>query len=547
MMVDQVDFLKEKLKDLNLNISYDDNNYTVSGQISSKQFEFTCNLLESFPYVFPKVIITPQTRETLPNIPHVNSDLSLCLFDSEKDIPNFDAPLCLIEATIRKAYDVLQNGINNKNEEDFYDEFNAYWTKNVKLTFFSDVEFHNSVINLKVYIGEMGNYISSDINNCIRLAKARYESPKRSDIHDCIYIPLKEPCYQETMITQRDFQYIMRKKSIYYSEYAKFLQRRKAEKSLIIFSQPKDDGYIISGFLHKRINMVHGFRKGKTPLGVALAGKDGLERVERINIVDVSQKRLFFRGGTGNSFFNKSVGMVGCGSLGSNLAETLLNCGCYKFSLYDNQILTADNIARHVCGFSNIGLNKTEALKNKLVHHNPNTLVKTFEDDIHDVLNTTPEILNNDDCLILTVANTPIEYRFAEQKLKGEINIPVIIMWVEPYALAAHALVLNKPQNVYKELFTRDYIFLNSIVLNGEKYYKREAGCQSTFMPYSGLDVKDFTISFSKFFTSDKCESSKNYHFMWTGDIANYEKYNVELVPKAYELESYKSYIERID
>lgn len=547
MMVDQVDFFNEKFRDLNLNISCGDNNYIVSGEISSKQIKFICDLPESFPYVFPRVVISPKTRETLPNIPHVNSDLSLCLFDSEKDIPNFDAPLCLIEATIRKAYEVLQNGIENKNEEDFYDEFNAYWTKDVKLKFFSDVEFQNSVIKLKVYIGETGNYISSNVDNCIRLAKARYESPKDSDVQDCIYIPLKEPCYQDALITQRDFQYIMREKSSYYSEYTRFLQKRTAEKSLILFSQPKDNGYIVSGFLHGKINMAPGFRKGKTPLGVALAGKDGLKRVERINIVDVSQKRLFFRGGTGNSFFNKSVGMVGCGSLGSNLAETLLSCGCYKFSLYDNQILTADNIARHVCGFSNIGLNKTEALKNKLVHHNPNTLVKTFEDDIHDVLNTTPEILNNDDCLILTVANTPIEYRFAEQKLKGEINIPVIIMWVEPYALAAHALVLNKPQNVYKELFTRDYIFLNSIVLNGEKYYKREAGCQSTFMPYSGLDVKDFTISFSKFFTSDKCESSKNYHFMWTGDIANYEKYNVELVPKAYELESYKSYIERID
>lgn len=547
MTDDLVEILNQQLSDLNIKVSQLEEHIGIVFTVDSKEIELVCKFPDAFPYVFPQIFLSEKTHNDIGSIPHIISDSSLCLFNAEKVIPNFTAPVKLIEETIRQAYHVLEDGILGTNKYDFFDEFNEYWIKDSKITFYSDVVFGADLLYLKFYIGNDECYVSKNIDGCIRIALSRGESPKEYDVQDCIYIPLKEPCYEKTMKTQKDFWSIIKSKSDYHKEYSRFVSGRTAKKNLILFSQPKGSELIVNGFLHNRISDAKGFRKGKTPLGVSLAGKDGTEKIEHINIIDVSQKRLFFRGGLGSTMFDKSFGIVGCGSLGSNLAETLMSCGYYRFSFCDNQILTDENIARHVCGFSDIKLAKTESLKNKLIHHNPNMLIKTYPEDIHSIISNNGDFFNDIDYLILTVANTPIENRIVEMFCNGDIKTPVVIMWVEPYAMAGHALILNKPQDIYSELFTEEFTFTKNIVLNGENYYKREAGCQSTFMPYSGLDVKAFSISFAKFFTSDNCESTKNYHFIWIGNIQSANKYGIALSEKADTLEEYHSYIERID
>lgn len=547
MMDDLVKILKQRLNDLNINLSKAEEDIIVTFVVVSKEIELICKLPNAFPYVFPKVLVSDKTLKQIGAIPHLNSDSSLCLFDAEKVVPNFTASVNLIEETLRKAYQIIKDGVLENNKQDFFDEFNAYWNKETKMTFYSNVTFKDKLLILKFYVGNNGCYISKDVDSCIRMAVSYGESPETHTVQDCIYIPLKESCYGDAMNTQRDFGCIIKRKSDYYKEYSNFLAQRNAKKNLVLFSQPNGSKFIVNGFLHSKIAPINGFRKGKVPLSLFLIGKDGTKKIEHINLIDVSQKRLFFRGGTGYTVFDKTFGIIGCGSLGSNLVEMLMNCGCSKFSFYDNQLLTEENIARHVCGFSDIKQAKTDALKNKLIHHNPNMIIETFKEDIHEVLNMEPETLNNHDYLILTVANTPIEYRMVQLFREKTLKKTIVIMWIEPYAMAGHALVMNKPQDIYSELFTEEFTFINSIVLNGEKLYKREVGCQSTFMPYSGLDVKAFAISFVKFLTSKDCESNKNYHFMWVGNINAAKDYGVELSQKAVELEEYHSYIERID
>lgn len=546
-MEDLVNILNRELQDLNLKVCNGEERLMVSGNIKMREIHLFCDLPEAFPYVFPRIYISEGLKKDLFKTPHINMDLSMCLFDEEMDIPNFNEPEALIEQTIRKAYHVLEKIIENSNQEDILEEFNAYWLPNNNMPYFSNVDFGSKELRLKFYCGEKGIYISQDTKSCIEMAKAYSEVIKNKSTHECIYIPLTSSCFEDDMTSQRDWATIIKNKSNYYSDYAQFLERRIAEKSLIIFSQPFMDKLILSGFLHKKIQQHSGFREGKTPLGLALAGRDGEEEIERIRITDISQKRLFTRGGIGVVFTEKKIGVIGCGSLGSSFAETQTSLGCYKLSLFDKDTLTAENIARHVCGFSYIGRKKTSALKSLLSNHNPNILIETYSKDIHELLSNNIDIFNDNDYLVLTVANAPIENRFVREYIQGKIVKPLIIMWVEPYALAGHALILNKPQDIYGELFSKDMTFKNSIVLKGEKYYKREAGCQATYVPYSGMDVKEFTICVSRFLLSEKCDSNKNYHVLWTGNILEAENLGVELSPKAHGLEEYKSYIERID
>ena len=543
-----VELLRVALSDLPIEIAQESGKCVVNVVICGKSIKLSVELPEAFPYVFPVISIADESADIVRGIPHRNLNKTLCLFDQETTIPNFKKPVELIEASLRKAVDILESGLLNKNREDFIDEFLAYWDRTSELNCISNVSYGNKAMRLKAgYGGDKAFYVSFSDERCFGLAATRIRNLKEIPIAECLYIPLREPCDCLEAKTQQQWADIMRRSSDYYREYASFLQTRRHDGNLIIFSQPYKGSLILSGFLHNHLHNSAGFRPGKTRLGVAMQGEDGKKDVIPIRIIDISQKRLYERGGVGNISMGERFGIVGCGSLGSHVAEMLTNCGCTNFSFYDNQMLGAENIARHTCGFPQIDMPKTEALKQNLFQHNPNLDIKTSNENIHHVLEHDIASLNANDFLILTVANAPIEYRFAKMLLENRISRPVIIMWVEPYAMAGHALVLNKPQDVFSELFSEELLFCESIVENGASLYKREAGCQATYMPYSGLDIKSFATAFVRALIGGTFERNKNYHFRWIGALSQAERYGIKISSAAQGLQEFTSYVERID
>lgn len=70
---------------------------------------------------------------------------------------------------------------------------------------------------------------------------------------------------------------------------------------------------------------------------------------------------------------------------------------------------------------------------------------------------------------------------------------PVLYSWTEPYGIANHGLIVVRrtegcfecclnPKNLH-------YI-RQAVVADPDSYLKNEAGCQTTFVPYSSLDVE---------------------------------------------------------
>src|SRR6202048_1845244 len=63
--------------------------------------------------------------------------------------------------------------------------------------------------------------------------------------------------------------------------------------------------------------------------------------------------------------------IAGCGSGGSQVALQLVMAGVRNFALYDNQVLSEENVIRHACGLRYVGQKKTEALADLLRDRNP--------------------------------------------------------------------------------------------------------------------------------------------------------------------------------
>jgi len=81
---------------------------------------------------------------------------------------------------------------------------------------------------------------------------------------------------------------------------------------------------------------------------------------------------------------SRRVLLIGCGALGSTLAEMLVRGGLRELTLVDGQTLTVGNLVRHVLTSASVGLNKAEELATRLNRASPQAdvyaITRTFED-----------------------------------------------------------------------------------------------------------------------------------------------------------------------
>jgi len=74
--------------------------------------------------------------------------------------------------------------------------------------------------------------------------------------------------------------------------------------------------------------------------------------------------------------------LLGCGSIGSRVADLLIKSGIGTLTLVDSDRLRAGNVSRHVLRLDSIGQNKADALKAILLKTNPYARIETFGADI---------------------------------------------------------------------------------------------------------------------------------------------------------------------
>lgn len=82
-------------------------------------------------------------------------------------------------------------------------------------------------------------------------------------------------------------------------------------------------------------------------------------------------------------FFNpdlikERIHIIGCGSVGSTLAELLTRFGLKKFSLYDFDTVEPKNLANQMFFNRHIGMLKVDAVKEIMLAINPEVEVKTY-------------------------------------------------------------------------------------------------------------------------------------------------------------------------
>lgn len=552
MTEDQLKKYVTFLTDNNYDACLDDKKLiNIEVEISNKKVHLLCEIPETFPYSFPVIYIDCASKRELPSMPHSCTKNVICTFDTGKVIPNFMEPESLIKDTIDRAISNVRDGAMGKNHKDYIDEIFEYWKVKANSGMNSFIEDISSSKGIYVYPGNntCGCLVDDDRNRLIRIAKnVSSDIVSSNDIVDAVLVTI--PISKVTNIpnTDKDIMSLIKNNSDGWVLYYKYMQRNINRKNLVLLSLGGKETVLI-GWKHNAFGVPNGFTKGNRniPLGYAF-DINHIPNGKAVSINDCSNRRLFQRGGTGKACKINSASIIGCGSLGGCIAEAIGTLGILKVNLVDNECLSSDNIARHVAGYNYIGLDKVDAIKNLLNNHNPAIDIKAISSDAHILIEKYPEKLNESDIIFVAVGDIGVENHIVQLFNGGCIVKPIVIFWVEPYSFGGHAILIQRSQDLYEELFDKDTLeFKSRIIENPESLFKREFGCQSSYMPYSGFQVKEFIYRVLEEIITSYLDTGNNYLFSWCGRLSDVAKYGLTVSEAYKDCDNYSLIVKRVD
>lgn len=217
------------------------------------------------------------------------------------------------------------------------------------------------------------------------------------------------------------------------------------------------------------------------------------------HIKSINKKWLMQRGGNDAtqkvSQKNFSIAILGCGSIGSNLAYKLCKSGISNITLVDPGKLESSNIGRHYLGMNNVGKLKVEAMKETLMTQFIGMNVVAHAKHAENCIQELQDI----NLIIGAIGSDApaVETYMAGLTINKELP-PILSCWLEANAIAGHAFYLdnsfelNSFDNATDRLNILDYKFASSLIQN-------EVGCNSDYMPYSHLEADSHINKMAQF------------------------------------------------
>jgi threonine dehydrogenase-like Zn-dependent dehydrogenase len=191
----------------------------------------------------------------------------------------------------------------------------------------------------------------------------------------------------------------------------------------------------------------------------------------------------------------KSVLLVGCGSVGSIIANSLASSGLGRLALSDPDRFCLDNLYRHSLDMLWDSSIKSQAIAASLRCKYPFTI---FEHHKTKLLDFPDEDLGGFDLVIVAIGNSTHEFAFNEGMVANGVRTPVVYTWLEPNGIGGHAVLVGGdyqdgchqcnfliPGGEGERMLTPNLNFLQA----DQRVTKHLGSCGSLFLPYSELDA----------------------------------------------------------
>lgn len=188
------------------------------------------------------------------------------------------------------------------------------------------------------------------------------------------------------------------------------------------------------------------------------------------------------------TFRDQHVVLVGVGSVGSMLAESLVLSGVGKLTLIDPEILEAANIGRHVLGAESIGQFKATALRGRLLKDFPHATIVSINKTVQAKENSIDFALAEANLVISTTAEAGSEW-FLMNAQKNSVVKSIMLAWAEPHALAGHSAHSGEHNCGLWSLFHNGECVRNATSWT-ETTVINLPGCGASHMPGAGNRIR---------------------------------------------------------
>jgi molybdopterin/thiamine biosynthesis adenylyltransferase len=184
-----------------------------------------------------------------------------------------------------------------------------------------------------------------------------------------------------------------------------------------------------------------GFRPGRRPAPAVDAGKWRLERAVVFDVNAAASRRPL----NGPDLSRKRVAFIGAGSLGSGVAQLLIQSGLGRATLIDPDTLGFENIGRHELGADEVGRSKVESLARRLRAAFPQVSeVDHYQGTWFEYLRARTEAAFDDvDLILCATGDWNSESALSDFQRARGLAAPAVYAWMENNGAAAHLVALG--------------------------------------------------------------------------------------------------------
>ena len=229
--------------------------------------------------------------------------------------------------------------------------------------------------------------------------------------------------------------------------------------------------------------------------------------------------------------------VAGLGSLGARLADSLTGAAS-TFGLLDPDVLSVENVGRHLLGLDAVGQNKANALAARFRAADPLTSVAAIPDlRLAEAVALDPTLLDGYDRAIIAVGDLPTELWLDAEMGAGRVCTPAFYLWVEPLLAGGHCVFVRPGEARLSDLFT-DGRYHHDVITSAQHearpFTRREAGCQTTFVPYADTYVRMFLAAIYPYvLDAVQSDHKASFRLRWTGDVDALRARNIETADDA--------------
>jgi molybdopterin/thiamine biosynthesis adenylyltransferase len=428
-------------------------------------------LPEGFPSELPKVYVA---RDLAGKVEHVAGDGHLCVLQEEGAAGDYRRPEDLIGEILQRARRTLEGLAHHPPAESVLNELEAYCgAASTATPVYSYFAPGSEVLSLRAGWAD---------GKCVSLSKNDTEldnflgvPAKRFTQRRALYVPLKDSASEALKLP------------LPFAESAevarRFIVDHCADSRGFNQAQKKSFALVILGFPRKgrRVLVAVDFaNRSNTPNDVAILPVQRSDRAA-----------LGPRGGASAALDTKTVTVVGCGAVGGYIAHQLAKAGVGRLVLVDHDLMSRENLFRHVLGTESLGSPKASGLAKALRQAAPFCDAQEHVAKGEILLERNPHVIGGADLVVLATGNPAVDLRLSDALRCGS-NPSLVAAWVEPLGLGGHVFAAGPGTACLRCLFEesdRGLINRSSFAAHHQDYAVADAGCGGAHTPFSNSDA----------------------------------------------------------